>query len=610
MITYNSQFIEVMSLIKAEKRLYTSTGKLNSAFLRRDSFVNSELHRLIHQSTQFLKLDAPISERIYCIENNIYERSNCVCGRELTFITNTTGYLKSCNKCIRKVASEWKSSSLTSSSNMNTERSEFFKYIEDTSEPEAQTDQVIAFIEEKRKGIAESIKWVSRADYRDNKHILKKIIHMTKYMSWSVNNYNWSNRMYNIFYNTHEGKVCDICKKQKTRYVNFLQGYNTCCKNKKCIQEYGCKNRVLNHIKEITPVIDKQGFDIIVGTDYKGLNHENVNLRCRECNSMLNYDIKNGYWKNIRCHICNGESGTSYQEKTVLSFVKGIEDQVEENCRILDNSFKELDIYVPRKNLAIEYNGSIWHSYGTTFPNNVSQMQKHKSRHYQKHKLCSEQGIKLLQINSYEWCNKHKKNVWESIIRNNLGVSCRLYARRCEVVEVSTDECGRFLNDNHLQGKCNSKIRYGLKYQGKLVSVMTFSKPRFSKKYQWELVRFCNLLGHTVVGGASKLLSHFLHKYKPQSLISYADLRYSNGNMYKSIGFNFVKHTPPSYVYIKGEKIVSRFAAQKHRLKKLLKKFDKNQTEQQNMLNAGYRKLWDAGTMLFEYKNVNSQQKL
>ena len=149
----------------------------------------------------------------------------------------------------------------------------------------------------------------------------------------------------------------------------------------------------------------------------------------------------------------------------------------------------------------------------------------------------------------------------------------------------------------------NSKIKLGLEYNGILLSVMTFSKPRFNKNYEWELVRFCNLLNHNVVGGASKLLKHFIRNYNPKNLISYADLRYSNGNMYKTIGFTFKHYTPPSYVYIKGDNVLSRFSCQKHKLSKILPNFDENKTETQNMMHNNYRKLWDAGTMLFVLLN-------
>jgi hypothetical protein len=184
-----------------------------------------------------------------------------------------------------------------------------------------------------------------------------------------------------------------------------------------------------------------------------------------------------------------------------------------------------------------------------------------------------------------------------------LGYTKKIYARKCEIIEVDNKTKDDFLNINHLQGMNNSKIKLGLKFKGKLVSIMTFSKPRFNKNYEWELVRFCNLLNHSVVGGATKLLNYFIKNYNPKNLISYANLRYSNGNLYKKMGFVFKSYTPPSYVYIKNDKIVSRFTCQKKRLSKMLEHFDENKTETKNMADNGYRKMWDCGTMLFVYKS-------
>jgi hypothetical protein len=239
------------------------------------------------------------------------------------------------------------------------------------------------------------------------------------------------------------------------------------------------------------------------------------------------------------------------------------------------------------------------HSFGSSFPNNIEQETEKRNNHFIKYRECRDLNINLLQINSHEWNNVNKQNIWKSIINNKLGNSNRIYARKCKIVELTNKQKNDFLNANHLQGMDNSKIKLGLEYNGDLVSVMTFSKPRFNKNYQWELVRFCNKLNHNVIGGASKLLSYFKKSQNPKSLISYADLRYSNGNMYKKLGFVFKSYTPPSYVYTKGDKILSRFSTQKHRLAKILENFDENKTENQNMMDNSYRKLWDAGTMLF-----------
>jgi len=79
---------------------------------------------------------------------------------------------------------------------------------------------------------------------------------------------------------------------------------------------------------------------------------------------------------------------------------------------------------------------------------------------------------------------------------------------------------------------------------------MTFGKCRFDKKHEWEMLRFCCKLGWHIPGAAGKLLKHFERTYRPKSLVSYADRRWSTGNLYKALGFSFVRNSPPNYWYV------------------------------------------------------------
>lgn len=242
---------------------------------------------------------------------------------------------------------------------------------------------------------------------------------------------------------------------------------------------------------------------------------------------------------------------------------------------------KELDIFIPDYNLAIEYNGNFWHSlYEPNY-------------HKEKTLLCIEKGIKLFQI--FETDNLE---IWKSMILNSLGKSTKIYARDCEIRQVSSKEASLFLDENHIQGKCGSNIRLGLFYNDNLVQIMTFGKPRFNKKYDFELLRLCSLRGYCVVGGASKLFKFFRENYKG-SVISYCNLRYSYGNIYKTLGFTQLSINEPSYFYSKNFEVLSRYQCQKHKLKNFLENFDENLTESENMINNGYLKVFDSGSITF-----------
>jgi hypothetical protein len=94
-----------------------------------------------------------------------------------------------------------------------------------------------------------------------------------------------------------------------------------------------------------------------------------------------------------------------------------------------------------------------------------------------------------------------KKDIVKSVIKNNLSqISNKIYGRKCKIKSVETDEKNQFLLKNHLQGKDNASISYGLYYNDELVSLMTFGKSRFDKKIEYEMYRFCNKLDCVIIG--------------------------------------------------------------------------------------------------------------
>ena len=254
---------------------------------------------------------------------------------------------------------------------------------------------------------------------------------------------------------------------------------------------------------------------------------------------------------------------------------------------------QEVDIYLPDIKLAIEYDGLMFHSQGKSKYSIFKGVSK--NYHLDKTNLVESEGAQLFHIFEGE-----NLDIWTSMIENKLGLNTKIYARKCLVKEVSSQEARKFLEDNHLQGYANSKIRLGLYYNEELVSLMTFSKPRYTKNYDWELVRFCTLKGYNVVGGASKLLSSFRSNYKG-SIISYANRRWSNGDLYRRLGFKEINRTPPGYYYFKENEMIlyTRDRFQKHKLKDLLETFDERLTEEENMFENDYRKIYDCGNLVF-----------
>jgi len=241
--------------------------------------------------------------------------------------------------------------------------------------------------------------------------------------------------------------------------------------------------------------------------------------------------------------------------------------------------------------------------------------------------MCEEKNIQLLHINENEW--NEKKDIIKSMIKSKIGIiEQKLNARSCIIKELNQKETNLFLDENHIQGKANSKINICLFFKDKLISIMTFSKKRYLGKNdknkknnkEYELIRFANLKNCIVRGAASKLFKFFIRNYTSpgDKVITYADKRYSNGKLYNTLGFNYIHTSKPNYKYIKKSKSYNRQKFQKKKIKEffnifkdnkinsvnygLIIKYDETLTEYENMLMNGYDKIFDSGQMKFVFQ--------
>ena len=277
-------------------------------------------------------------------------------------------------------------------------------------------------------------------------------------------------------------------------------------------------------------------------------------------------------------------SGTSRGEREIASFIQSIYqgEVILGDRKVL--SGKELDIYIPEKKIAIEFDGLYWHS----------SRYKSSRYHLEKTRLCENAGLHLIHVFENEWVRKPE--IVKSILRSKLGLSEKnVYARQCVLVDLSNAESKDFFEANHIQGNTVSSIRAGLVYNGKLVCAMSLGRSHRSKDRYMELKRFCSLLDTKVVGGFSKLLKYVKKKIDNQDLITFADRRYSSSdNVYSKVG-NLVSCTMPNYFYVVHGDLKSREMFMKHKLPALLEKFDPALTEKENMRSSGFWEIYDCG---------------
>lgn len=284
-------------------------------------------------------------------------------------------------------------------------------------------------------------------------------------------------------------------------------------------------------------------------------------------------------------------TNVSVGEIEVLTYVSSIY-----NGKIIQ-SYKglkshELDIYLPEKNIAIEFNGIYWHS----------DKFKDSKYHLNKTLTAAKEGIRVIHIFETEW--KYKKEIVKSRLKHILNLNKeKIFARKCTIGFIDRNTAKNFLENTHIQGWAGSSVNIGLFYRDNLVAVMTFCKSRFNKDYSWELLRYSS--NNSIVGGASKLLKYF-RKHYSGSIISYSDIRWNTGTLYKTLGFELLRTSSPNYWYFENKanaELHSRLKFQKHKLSSILKTFDASKTEADNMRDNGFRRIYDCGNYVFGLKD-------
>jgi len=320
---------------------------------------------------------------------------------------------------------------------------------------------------------------------------------------------------------------------------------------------------------------------------------ELLKLKCKTCDNIFETTYFNLYQECGKCPKCFPKYRSS-DEIELSDFIKSIEPlEIIENDRTILNG-KELDIYIPSKNIAIEFNGLYWHSEASG--------NKNRNYHLNKTELCESKNIVLVHIFEDEWINK--KEIVKSRLRQLLKVNNtkRIHARKCEIIQIDPRLKNEFLNKYHIQGTDNSRIKIGAFYDWQLVAVMTFSKGNISKGAKniegvWELSRFCSNSNYHIPGIAGKLLSYFKKRYMWKEIFSYADRRWSQGNLYFKIGFELNSVTKPNYFYIVNMKRIHRFNFRKRPDE------PKDVTEWILRQQEGLDRIWDSGNLKFRMIN-------
>lgn len=258
---------------------------------------------------------------------------------------------------------------------------------------------------------------------------------------------------------------------------------------------------------------------------------------------------------------------------------------------------KEIDMYEENLKIGIEYCGLYWHNEQSPEPRN-------KDYHYSKYQQCSEKGVRLITIFEDEWIFREQQ--CKNYLKSVLGISERkIFARKCEVKEVPKNVSNDFYDKHHIMGDCHLiEVSLGLYDNDELLGVMSLGKHHRQQKNNNSIVlnRLCFKDGVQVIGGASKLFKQCKEWAKAHGysfIMSWSDNRWSNGDIYRTLGFDLNQELKPDYSYVDLNTTFVRVSKQSQM--KSATDCPKDKTEKEWCLERNLVRIWDCGKKRWIY---------
>lgn len=225
---------------------------------------------------------------------------------------------------------------------------------------------------------------------------------------------------------------------------------------------------------------------------------------------------------------------------------------------------------------------------------------KAKGYHKSKSTLAAENGYFCIHV--FDWDDKEK-------IINKLIPLAEINADNCSIKEPSKKDAWDFLDKYHPQNHTNAQKIIGLYKDDELVELMTFAKPRYNSKYEWEITRVCAKKGMRIVGGCEKILNAFKEKYKPTDILVYCDLAKLTGKIYEKLGFKRIRHTSPAKHWYnpKAHRHITESFLWKKGFDRLFgTDYGKMASNDKLMLEHGFVEIYDCGQATYVWKADNS----
>ena len=366
-----------------------------------------------------------IFERLYCLQNNLIDRPKCKkCNKNYVngFNIAKNEYKKWCcpscqasdNDCIEKSKNTRKIKYNDKNYNgklkaKQTRINNFGSYHSTDFGKKVKNTKLLHFGNENFINI-DKIKQTKFEKYGDENYTNTKKIKQTKFEKYGDENYNNRKQFKETLSTFSNNKKSEIKEKRKQtnlkKYgVEFINQNSEIKEKRKQtnLKKYGVEtplnleyvhekikkskrldswNKIIQNDNYTEPYFSLDYF-LSYSTDNDDIN---LDWKCKKCGNIF----KAKYYSSRKCPKCFPSiiQGTSKMEQEILNFLKtfylnDIFWKNHENKKILNNG-KEIDIYIPEKKLAIEFDGLYWHS---------ECEKSDKKYHLNKTLLCEKQGI-------------------------------------------------------------------------------------------------------------------------------------------------------------------------------------------------------------------------
>lgn len=272
----------------------------------------------------------------------------------------------------------------------------------------------------------------------------------------------------------------------------------------------------------------------------------------------------------------------------------------------------ELDIVVPSRMFAVEFNGTYWHSEASGKP---------AGYHAAKSAAAAGAGYQLMHVWEDDWSTRpdivvraiahklHATNRLPDVLPDaNPKIAGRIYARSLTLEEARGGDAAAFLNANHIQGAVVATRHFVLRdADGDIRAMLSLRSPRNNARMNrssgvWEIQRYATL--GIVPGGFTKLLSAAEKTLRAEGTelaqwVSFSSRDVSDGGMYFAAGFTAEAAIPVDYKYVgnsTGWRRAPKEAYQRKRFRDdtaLL--WDESWTERQAAQANGLHRVYDSG---------------